>query len=490
LLHTEARAIRSRKCYENTNKTFSRFFFLNTISVVYLVNYIVNHARPHFLSSVEETLNDTAVILASLIESDLKSDRLNAERIKSVLGIARNKEFSSRIFSEEKRRMNIDIYVVNQKGIVIYDSAGRDEGKDFSKWNDVYLTLRGKYGARSTRIIRNDPETSSFYIAAPIYFEDRIIGAVTVVKPKNSIKPFMENAKSEVAKMSGLVLVMLIFAGFLITFWFTRPITALTGYAENLRRRKKTSLPRLGHSEISILGKSLSSMHEELEGKKYVEDYIQTLTHEIKSPLSSIRAASELLEEGVSDIQREKLQTNIQKGIERISELTDRMLLLSSLENRSEPEEKENFDLSEVCRNSSETFRSEFKEKISFQTEILDGIHFSGEKFLIRQAVENLLRNASEFTPEEGSIQTTLLINNGKIQFVVSNTGPKIPDYALEKVYDKFFSLPRPGSKKRSSGLGLPFVKKVADLHGGSIQIENTKDGVRCTLLFPCSEQI
>ena len=68
----------------------------------------------------------------------------------------------------------------------------------------------------------------------------------------------------------------------------------------------------------------------------------------------------------------------------------------------------------------------------------------------------------------------------------MEDNGPGIPDYALEKIFDKFFSLPRPKSKQKSSGLGLSFVKRVMDLHNGSIRIENKEPpGVRARLVFP-----
>ena len=402
------------------------------------------------------------------------------------MDIAKEKDISSRIFTSEKTNVDLNVYVVNDRGIVIYDSFGKYAGQDFSRWNDVYLSLQGKYGARSTRTDKNDPSTSSFYVAAPIYYRNKIIGAVTVIKPKNSISPFMENAKIEIAKMAALVLAMLLGTGFLITFWFTRPISALTEYAENLRLRKKVKLPSLGRSEISILGKSMEKMHIELEGKKYVEEYIQTLTHEIKSPLSSIRAASELLEEGAPENKISRLHTGIQKGIERITEITDRMLSLSLLENQSELSEIENINLSELCLELNEIYKNEAESKnISLAAEIPDNIFCPGDTFLLRQAVENLIRNALSFTESGGFIKISLLRISAEAVISVENSGPGIPEYALDHVFDKFFSLPGPVSGRRSSGLGLPFVKQTAELHGGSASVRNTGSGVIGSITLP-----
>lgn len=432
---------------------------------------------------MEETLNDTAVLLASLIEADLTGPNPDPSRIKRVMEITLNKRIASRIYSTEKSIVNVNVYVVNRRGVVLYDSLGLNKGRDFSRWNDVYLTLRGEYGSRSTRINPEDATTSSFYVAAPIRYQNEIIGSLTVVKPKISIAPFMENAKEEVAKMAALVLVMLLVAGFLITFWFTLPISRLTKYAEDLRLRKKVNLPRLGRSEIGILGESLAKMHRELEGKKYVEEYIQTLTHEIKSPLASIRASSELLEEGVPENRIGQLHTNIQKGIERMTEIIDRMLSLASLESREELGEKSYINLREMCRDLNDALGPEYTHgDITVESNIEEGIFVLGEKFLLRQAFENVIRNAIDFTPPYGLIKISLFSGESGTVFAVENTGAEIPEYALEHVFDRFFSLPRPRTGRRSSGLGLPFVKETVELHGGTVRIGNTDRGVLCSI--------
>ena len=99
-------------------------------------------------------------------------------------------------------------------------------------------------------------------------------------------------------------------------FALTRPIDRLARYADGIRLGKHPPFPRLGSTEIGDLGLALRRMQEALEGRQYAEEYVQTLTHELKSPLSAIRGAAELLEEGMPREQQARCGSNQDDGEE------------------------------------------------------------------------------------------------------------------------------------------------------------------------------
>jgi two-component system sensor histidine kinase CreC len=113
--------------------------------------------RPVVRQSSEETLVDTANLLAEILRDDVKQGTLNQSRLSQVL-----KSYGERRQRADlglaKNQVSHRIYVTDAKGIVLLDSSGQALGKDYSRWNDVYLTLRGQYGARSTR---SDPTTKA-----------------------------------------------------------------------------------------------------------------------------------------------------------------------------------------------------------------------------------------------------------------------------------------------------------------------------------------
>ena len=117
--------------------------------------------------------------------------------------------------------------------------------------------------------------------------------------------------------------------------------------------------------------------------------------------------------------------------------------------------------------------------------QIPDDIQVKGDSFLLHQAIGNLIQNAVDFSPDNGQIELTGQGDQKQIKFTVDDHGPGIPDFAKDKIFDRFFSLQRPNSGKKSTGLGLNFVKEVAILHNGEVKLENRAEkGVRATLIL------
>ncbi len=112
--------------------------------------------------------------------------------------------------------------------------------------------------------------------------------------------------------------------------------------------------------------------------------------------------------------------------------------------------------------------------------------HVEGDAFLLRQALLNLLENALAFSPEGGEVVLGAALEDGRLSLWVEDQGPGVPDYARERVFERFYSLARPDGTPRSSGLGLPFVREVARLHGGEARLENRQQGgARASLVLP-----
>ena len=108
-----------------------------------------------------------------------------------------------------------------------------------------------------------------------------------------------------------------------------------------------------------------------------------------------------------------------------------------------------------------------------------------GDSLLLRQALGNLLDNAIGFSPRGGVVRIALWRGQNDACIEVCDQGPGVPAYAAERLFERFYSLPRPGGGK-STGLGLPFVREVAALHGGSVSVASAPGGGCCSrLLLP-----
>jgi two-component system sensor histidine kinase CreC len=308
-----------------------------------------------------------------------------------------------------------------------------------------------------------------------------------VGKPTTNINNFLEIAKTKILRKSILAGLCVVLLSTALIIFIVRPIKLLTRYAEDVRQGKKATLPKLGRSEIGDMGRAFEKMRDALEGKKYVEHYIQTLTHEIKSPISAIQGAAELLEEDMSQAQRTRFLTNIRNESDRIRQIVERMLHLSSLESMNDLEEPERVEFHRLVEAVLERFNPVIvQNNLQISAPAAEGVHLTGDAFLIKQAISNLIQNAIDFSPAYGQISILIRQENERLAFVVEDQGPGIPDFARDRVFQKFFSIQRPVSGEKSTGLGLNFVRKIAELHNGAIRLDNrSPHGVRAILSLP-----
>lgn len=463
------------------------FVLCSSAGFYVLVHWLLRDLRPRYMEAVEETLVDTSRLLAAQLEADIRGGKIRTGNLQAAFNGVYKERFAAQIYDQVKTQVNLRVYVTDGRGIVLFDSHGQDVGKDYSKWNDVYLTLRGKYGSRSTREDPNNPESSEVYVAAPILSNGKILGVVTVAKPAESIRLFLINARLKVFSISLAVFLAILLTSLGVSLWIARPVKKLTGYAKAVGEGQRVALPYLGDNEMGDLGRAFEQMRQALEGKKYVEQYVQLLTHEVKSPLSAIRGAAELLEGKMPPTERKKFLGNIQSETARLQRIVDRLLLLSSVESRSRLEKAEDVDVSRMMKKSVESFRSTASSrKVSLLAKIPAGLRVKGDSFLLEQALSNLIQNALEFSSAKGKVLVTAEEKGGNLEIRVEDEGAGVPPFALERVFEKFYSLKRPDTGRKSSGLGLSLVKEVASLHGGSAKLENRASRGACaTLILP-----
>jgi two-component system sensor histidine kinase CreC len=237
-------------------------------------------------------------------------------------------------------------------------------------------------------------------------------------------------------------------------------------------------LPRLAGREVSDLRRAFEEMRTALEGKNYVESFTQTLAHEIKAPLSAIRGAAELLSEDMPAEQRERFLSNIRQEGTRIQQIVDNLLQLSALEVRRQLGRVEPVVLGGLAREVVDSWQvTAGKKQLRWELQLAAEARVSADRFLLRQALANLVQNAVEFSPAGGTVAIAVEVVGKGCVIRVVDQGPGIPDFALPRVFERFYSLPRPDSGAKSTGLGLTFVREVVHLHGGDVTVENRPEG-------------
>lgn len=430
--------------------------------------------RPAMRQSVEEVMVDIANIIAEEVKPDFIAGNISQSQFADSIEAFKKRKFNAEIWGLKKDDSNIRIYITDAQGVVLYDSSGLDIGADYSRWRDVRLTLQGEYGARTSRIDENDPLSSVMYVAAPIQHQGEILGVLTVAKPNISVQPFIEMGRRRLMNQSVWLFFGALLVGLVLTVLLTHSIRQLLNYTKALGRGERVKLPKIREPELAMLGESIASMRKQLEGKEYVERYVHTLTHEMKSPLSAIHGATELLQEPMAEQQQKKFLDNIATESQRLQQFVEKMLDLVAVEKRDALEAPEVISLAELIQEVVDGYSSRAGDrKLQFKLSLAEDLNILGERFLLRQAISNLLDNAITFSPQDTEISIRLSRKADSIELEITDQGPGIPDYAINRVFERFYALAVPGMDKKSSGIGLSFVKEVITLHGGNIEIKN-----------------
>lgn len=477
-------------------------------------NQLFGYVKPIAQQVIEDTLLDTSKLLAASLQMPLRSGELYSEAYQKQLdsafiGTSATENFTDPQY-QQQTYSRFRVYVTDSVGMVIYDSLPpptNAEGKDYSRWNDVYLTLEGEYGARSTVYDDLRRSNSVMYVAQPIKDPfGTLIGVVSIGKPMASVSPYLDNTRQRMFMTALLIsIVALILAG-LVAWWLKQSITLVTRYTSTLAQDTQKPYFYLGH-ELNSLTDTIETMKHRLENKAYVTDYVHTLTHELKSPLTAIRASSELLEDDSLDNEdRQMLSHSISEQSVKMQQLIDRLLLLAKVEQPTFKLNRQVLPLLPMLNNlvheSSARLQQQHLAPIDiyingklFVDSPQDNIEQTSNKILVYvdrfwflQALQNVLDNAIYFADNMVNIyiHTT---NTYSVTIEIFNDGKLIPDYAVAKVFDRYFSLSHLSSNhqtsvkdsttiynampKKGTGLGLTLVKQVMEHHDGKVTINN-----------------
>lgn len=454
---------------------------------------------PRYRESAEEGLVETAHILAAAIEQEVDHGALPTDRLAALFRDVYARRFSAQVYHLHKTQVELRAYVTNRHGTVVYDSTGRALGQDFSGWRDVGLTLRGQYGARTTRDVPGDPASSVMYVGAPIRWQGDIVGVLTLGKPVQSFGQFVADARRNiiyVGVVSGLSALLL---ALLLSFWLIRPLGLTSDLLAALRTawwHDEAGRRRFGPRRAwrALRAQARAAVHEvrdAIAGRNYVQDYVGQLTHELKSPISAVRGAAELLQEpGMPPEQAARFAANIARETLRMQETVDRMMELTALESRRMLQNQQRVPLAPLLHELAASARAK-APRLRIDVQVQDEVAVEGDAFLLRRAIGNLLDNAVDFSapaslafapgaaggsPPPGPDIVLTLTRQGRMACItVRDHGPGLPAYAEGKAFDKFFSLARPGTQKKSTGLGLAFVREIATLHQGSVSLANAR---------------
>lgn len=291
-----------------------------------------------------------------------------------------------------------------------------------------------------------------------------------------------------------LVLLMIVISIVLVLFgayYIVKPIRSLTAATKKIAHGDyHIQLNEQRKDELGQLARHFKSMTKSLERLEEMrQEFVSNVSHEIQSPLASIKGFSKTLHESrLSPLQQRKYLEIIEQETSRLSRLVKQLLTLTLLENQVNPLELTKFDLAQQIKEVVFMLEWQWRDKdLTLELELPSTMIFADAK-LLHQVWINLLTNSVKFTKPGGTISVQIRqIGKKQLQVRFQDTGIGIAKEDLPHIFERFYKVDQARKRSQSgSGLGLSITKKILSLHNGSIEVFSEQgDGTTFIVSLP-----
>lgn len=467
-------------------RVFFGFFLIAGLSAVLLLKVFLAEVKPSVREVMEDLMVDTAHLLAEVAADEMATGAPPPDgRLAAQLQRYVKRQVDVPIWGLRKQSLDLRIYVTDAGGRVVLDSGQPSAvGQDYSQWRDVALTLRGGYGARSTRDAADDRSTV-LVVAAPVVRDGRTLGVVSVAKPVASVQRFIDRAERRVFWAGAALLAASLVVGVAVTLWLVASVRRLRRYAQQAQAGLAMAPPAMP-GELGDLARAMDAMRRRLEGREQLEHDVRALTHELKSPLAALRASGELLQDELPAADRQRFAAQVLDQTARLQTLVERVLALSQLEAQVGLGEKQRLMLADWVDAQLQRQAARLAQRgLTVAWTAREAVTVEADAALLELAFGNLLVNAIDFAPAGSTLELAVGTTPTTARLTLRDHGPGVPPAAFAQLGQRFFSTARPGSLVKGSGLGLAIARRVAELHGGRLAFEAAEPGLRVTLVLP-----
>ncbi|WP_102109592.1 sensor histidine kinase [Oceaniglobus roseus] len=333
-----------------------------------------------------------------------------------------------------------------------------------------------------------DARGSTFFaVASPVEVAGTVVGVVALTSASGEIDRLVRIEREQVLQMFVIAILVSIGLSMVLASTIANPLSDLAAAAEIGRDRNartvkpsRVRIPDLTArpDEIGRLSGALRGMVAALYDRIDAnEQFAADVAHEIKNPLASLRSAVGSLRFVKKEEQRERLLDVIDHDVRRLDRLVSDISNASRLDSELVKEEEERFDLLNMLANLSDYLGEEAKAKgVEFISDLpAEPIVIDGLESRLAQVFVNLITNAISFCEDGDAIRVWARKRENRVLVVVEDTGPGIPEAALTKVFNRFYSERPEGQFGNNSGLGLAISKQIVEAHGGVIWAENIR---------------
>ena len=330
-----------------------------------------------------------------------------------------------------------------------------------------------------------------------ILLDGENIGYLAISENANDIRSAIDERKTFILRTAIFIGIVIFIFSFVLNRYFLKPIKNLVAYTKIIKdkSKKKININELKSrkDELGTLSNSLDDMTSELQKRiAHAENFSTDLVHEIRNPLTSLKSASEILNETEDQIQRSKLINILNHDVQRIERLiTDYSQMLKD-EVALSKEKMKKINLKTIAKSVVDDFNNIYETKRSIQIILKDSDNqeecfINGIENRIEQIIANLLDNSISFSDKNKKILVEIYKDeNKRIILKVIDEGKGFKETNTKKIFDRFYSN-RPDNFGEHSGLGLNIVKNLVDLHGATINASNNiaQKGANVEIIFP-----
>ncbi|MBE0413389.1 sensor histidine kinase [Yoonia sp.] len=328
---------------------------------------------------------------------------------------------------------------------------------------------------------------TSFIVTTPIMRNGVPVGVIAVTTAAGEVDSLVRREREQVLRLFVIGIVVSIGLSLVLASTIANPLADLAtaaeaSHAKNARKMSpvRVRIPDLTArpDEIGRLSGALrgmvSALYERIDGN---EQFAADVAHEIKNPLASLRSAVGTMRFAKREDQRERLLEVIEHDVKRLDRLVSDISNASRLDSELVKEEEQSFDLIPMLKNIHEFMRKEASAKgIDFVSDMPNQpIMVQGLEGRLAQVFVNLITNAISFSEKGDAIRVWARKRENRVLVVVEDTGPGIPEDALTKIFQRFYSERPAGQFGNNSGLGLAISKQIVEAHGGVIWAENIR---------------
>jgi len=405
------------------------------------------------------------------------------ERIASMLALGDSLADVRAYVDTRAQELEMRVLLIDEDLNVVYDTEGVLQGKYILTFENRRIPLTEEHGARY-RAGTYSGGGAQLTLFAPPPEATQVQGnfaarqyVAYVAIPSNQLASAWLDLAPRLALAGAIALVVSFGVAFVISRSISGPLRRITQASQQMARGEyDVHIPIRGEDEVGRLAEAFNQMAKEVsQSQRTMKDLLANVSHELKTPLTSIQGFSQAMLDGAaSDEEASKESARIiNEEANRMRSLVEDLLLLSQIESGQVMMQHAHVDLGAVLERTMERFQFALRDgeiRTGVSVPHLPMVH--GDARRLEQVFSNLVENAVRHTPPGGDIALSAHVErDGSVAVTVHNSGSHIPAEDLPRVFERFFQVDRARARKGgSSGLGLSIVAEIVEAHGGTVR--------------------